>query len=86
MVTTNRKSLNLRIENTGVRMQLNTASDITIINEKIWEQIGKPTSCCPNKIAYGVIGRKLDFNGKRVCNIMFKVQNERVNVCVLKHP
>lgn len=65
-------------------MHLDTGSDLTIINEKTWEEIGKPKLCSPNKIGYGATERRFYFRSKCICNIMFTGRNKNVDVYVLK--
>lgn len=70
--------MNVRIETTNIRMQSYTGSDITIINEKAWEQKSKSKSCSPNKLRYGVLGRQFYFTDERVFNIMYNVRTKYI--------
>ena len=56
-----RKYLYVKIQNKKVKMQLDTGSDISIINTQTWQNIGKPTLFKSNKIARTVTGRKINF-------------------------
>ena len=40
--TLNRKFINIKLNDKSIRMQLNTGSDISIIDEKTWNAIEKP--------------------------------------------
>ena len=53
-----RKYLYVKIQNKKVKMQLDSGSDISIINTQTWENIGKPTLIKSNNIAKTVTGRK----------------------------
>lgn len=57
----NRKFIKVRNETTSVKMQLDTSSDIVIINEKTEQQIAKLKLYKSNKVAYCVTGKKLYF-------------------------
>eukprot|EP00106_Octopus_bimaculoides_P019821 XP_014787263.1 PREDICTED: isoamyl acetate-hydrolyzing esterase 1 homolog [Octopus bimaculoides] len=41
-IVTKKKFINVEIENIRIKMQLDTGSDITIVNEETWKFIGKP--------------------------------------------
>ena len=44
-----------------MKLQLDTGSDITIINEKTWKKLGKPSLLNLGKVTRGVSGKKLNF-------------------------
>ena len=52
-------------------MQLDSGSNISIINTQTWENIGKPTLFKSNKIARTVTVRKINFVGDGWLNIHF---------------
>ena len=66
-----RKYLYVKIQNKKVKMQLDSGSDISIINIQTWKNIGKPTLLKFNKIARTVTGRKINFVGEGWLNIHF---------------
>ena len=66
-----RKYLNVKIQNKKVKMQLDSGSDISIINTQTWKNIGKPTLLKSNKITRTVTGRKINFVGEGWLNIHF---------------
>ena len=66
-----RKYLYVKIQNKKVKMQLDSGSDISIINTQTWKNIGKPTLLKPNKIARTVTGIKINFVSEGWLNIHF---------------
>ena len=71
-----RKYLYVKIQNKKVKMQLDSGSDIFIINTQTWKNIGKPTLFKSNKIARTVTGRKINFVGEVWLNINFSNRSE----------
>ena len=61
----------VKIQNKKVKMQLDSGSDISIINTQTWKNIGKPTLLKSNKIARTVTGRKINFVCEGWLNIYF---------------
>ena len=66
-----RKYLYVKIQNKKVKMQLDSGSDISIINTQTRKNIGKPTLLKSNKIARTETGRKINFVGEGWQNIHF---------------
>ena len=62
----------VKIKNKKVKMQLDSGSDISIINTQTWKNIGKSTLFKSNKIARTVTDRKINFVGEVWLNINFK--------------
>ncbi|XP_055522812.1 uncharacterized protein K02A2.6-like [Wyeomyia smithii] len=50
----------VKINDVPVRLQLDTASDITIISEQVWKQIGHPAANPTTQTAKSASGEKLD--------------------------
>ena len=61
-------------------MQLDSGSDISIINTQTWKNIGKPTLFKSNKIARAVSGRKINFVGEGWLHIHFNNKKMRIFV------
>ena len=80
-----RKFVFLKINNVKIKLQLDTGSDITIINEETWRKAGKPSLVTSKKIAYGVSGKKLNFLGEFTRNISFvgKTKKKKKTVVIV---
>ena len=55
------KFVKVQLNNKEVEFQLNTGSDLTLINEQTWKKIGTPRQLKMEKIAHGITGNKLKF-------------------------
>lgn len=66
-----RKFVQVKINGKNVKLQLDTGSDISIINTATWIKIGRPLLKKTEKVARGISGRKLHFQGEFSCNISF---------------
>ena len=53
-------------------MQLDTGSNISIIDKKTWKAIGKPYLDLTQKVAQSVCGNKLIFRGQIIVNVSVK--------------
>lgn len=67
----------MKINNVNVKMQLDTDSDITIINKATWKANRKSILKRTLKIECDMLGKKLYFIGEMICNISF--HNKCVN-------
>ena len=65
------KFVYVKINNNKVKLQLDTGSDILIINEETWKKVGKFLLKKTDMVAHGVSGKKLNFKGIFTCNISF---------------
>ena len=61
----------IKINNVKVKLQLDTGSDISIINEETWKKIGTPLLKKTDKVACRVSGKRLDFKDAFTYNISF---------------
>nr|CAX83692.1 Gap-Pol polyprotein [Schistosoma japonicum] len=66
-----RKYVSVRINGHTVSLQLDTASDITIISRKTWNKIGKPVLHPTEQLAISASGDRLVIIGKIVCSVSF---------------
>ena len=67
------------------RLQLDTASDITIISEEIWKQIGRSNITRTNRVTTNAKGGTLCLIGELSCSVQFEKQ-ESNGVCrVARH-
>ena len=80
-----RKFVNAKINGKSVKLQLDTGSDISIINVETWKRIGCPTLEKSYKLARGVSGRRLNFHGEFNCNISFVGKTLKTKVYVLQN-
>ena len=80
----NRKFVFVTI-NIKIKLQLDTGSDITIINEKTWRKMAKPSLLTTRKVACGVSGKKLNFFCEFDCNISFVEKTKKAVVLVWKN-
>ncbi|XP_044757778.1 uncharacterized protein LOC123315936 [Coccinella septempunctata] len=72
---TGRKYLQLMINGVMVNLQIDTASDITIISEEMWTKLGKP-QCFPTKnLVRNASGQQLPLISEFKCNIALNNQS-----------
>ena len=67
-----RKFISVHINGRPVRMQLDTASDITIISEKLWHTLGRPPVRQTAQTAISACGGHLKLIGKLECCVSFR--------------
>lgn len=74
-----RKYVELEILNKKIKLQLDTGSDLTIINLQIWRKFNRPTMIHTQKIAQSVTGKRIKFEGEVILNVKFhgKTKNSR---------
>ena len=72
-------------DNIKIKLQLDTESDITIINEKTWKKLSKPSLLTSRKVARDVFGRKLNFFSEFACYISFVRKIKEAMILVLKN-
>ena len=65
-----RKYVPVQILGSKVNLQLDSGSDITIINLQTWKRLRRPTMLKTTKIARTVTGKKIHFEGKIIVNVM----------------
>ena len=80
-----RKFVQVKINGEMVRLQLDTGSDISIINEETWKRIGRPLLTKTNKVARGVSGKQLKFKGELLCDVSFLGKTLSSKVFVLQN-
>ncbi|CAI2738976.1 unnamed protein product [Dicrocoelium dendriticum] len=75
-----RKYVTIMINHVPVCLQLDTASDITIISESTWCKLGKPACVQTSHVAHDASGSELPFLGQFSCE--FSLRNLHANgVC-----
>ncbi|CAH8596687.1 unnamed protein product [Schistosoma turkestanicum] len=70
--STRRKFLTLSINGQLVRLQLDTASDITILSEETWRTLGQPRIKPSSQTAVSACGGHLRLRGKLHCCVSFR--------------
>ncbi|CAH8672200.1 unnamed protein product [Schistosoma rodhaini] len=64
-----RKYVTLEINGRRARLQLDTASDISLISRKTWSHIGKPSVLPTTQLAHSASGGKLNIVGEIYCPV-----------------
>lgn len=81
-VQTKRRFVQVAINGVSVSLQLDTASDITIVSEQVWKQLGQPTVIPATKIAKSASGEQLKLEYEFACEVSFNglTQQRRIFV------
>ena len=69
----------MAINGQKIRMQLDTASDITLISRKTWEKLGSPTVRPSNHVARNASGDVLNLEGEleyQECLVDMQIQTK----------
>lgn len=69
LVEKRRKYVSVVLDGTPIHLQLDTASDVTVIGRQVWNNIGKPTLAPPTVKAATASGGPLQFAGEFSCNV-----------------
>jgi hypothetical protein len=67
-----RKYLTVLVNGCPARLQLDTASDITIISEKLWRKLGEPPVRHASQTAISACGGRLKLSGQLNCCVSFR--------------
>ena len=67
-----RKYVTILVNGCQVRLQLDTASDITIISENLWRTLGQPPIKTSSHIAVSACGGRLQLLGRLQCCVSFR--------------
>ncbi|CAH8597340.1 unnamed protein product [Dicrocoelium dendriticum] len=67
-----RKFVDVLINGQSVRLQLDTASDITIISEDLWRSLGKPPFEPTSQSATSACGGRVQLTGQLHCSVSFR--------------
>ena len=81
-----RKFITVLLNGSSVRLQLDCASDITIVNERLWEDIGKPSIEASEVTAISASGNKLDIVGEFQADITINDSTKVGRIYVSTHP
>ena len=80
-----RKYVYANIRGKEVKLQLDSGSDISIINYATYKRIGKPLMIKPTKIARSVTGEKIYFEGETIVDVSLKGKSKKLKVFVLRN-
>lgn len=80
-----RKYVQVKILNKNVKLQLDSGSDLSIINRHTWKRLDKPTMLKTNKIARTVTGEKINFEGEIITNVTLNGTTKKLKMFVLKN-
>lgn len=72
-----RKYVSVGIDGTQIRLQLDTASDITVIGKQLWKQVGSPALSPPTVNATTASGDALQLAGEFTCDITIADRTRR---------
>lgn len=64
-----RKFVSVGLDGTPVQLQLDTASDITVINKQLWKKIGRPKLSAPSVRVTTATGSSLTLVGEFFCDV-----------------
>ena len=80
-----RKFVPVQILGKNLKLQLDSGSDLTIINLQSWRKIGRPTMLKTTKIARSVTGDKIKFEGEIIVNVTLNNKTKKMKLFVLKN-
>ncbi|XP_055590876.1 uncharacterized protein K02A2.6-like [Uranotaenia lowii] len=81
-----RKYVTVQILGTPVKLQLDTASDISVISEKTWAKIGKPTTSPALVRASTASGQPLKLQAECTCDIEVNGVRRSAKFFIVKQP
>ncbi|XP_055612005.1 uncharacterized protein K02A2.6-like [Uranotaenia lowii] len=85
-VSKRRKFADVYLNGVNVKLQLDCASDITIISTQTWKTIGKPTINQTNIVATSASGNMLDVLGEFSAQVTIRNVSKRACIYVTNHP
>ena len=80
-----RKYVPVQILGRKVNLQLDSGSDLTIINLQTWKRLGRPTMIKATKVARSVTGEKIHFEGEIIVNVTQNNKTKKMKIFVLKN-
>ncbi|CAH8557945.1 unnamed protein product [Schistosoma intercalatum] len=81
-----RKYVTLNINKHRARLQLDTASDITLISPETWKNIGRPTVFPTTQLAHSASGGKLHIVGEVPCTVSKGTVTTNATLYLTKKP
>lgn len=79
-----RKYVELEILNKKVKLELDSGSDLTIINLQTWRKLNRPTMMHTQKIAKSITRRRINFEGEVILNVKFHAKTKTLKIFVMK--
>nr|XP_049464977.1 uncharacterized protein K02A2.6-like [Anopheles coluzzii] len=83
-VQQHRKFVTIQIENKSARLQLDTGSDISVISQRMWKQLGKPYLTPVTVRAKAASGDVLRLEGEFIANVSIANRTKRATIRVSK--
>ena len=80
-----RKYVTVKIRGREIKLQLDSGSDLSIMNYHTWKRIGKPIMTRTNKVAKSVTGERMNFEGEVVVNVSLQKTTKKLKVFVLRN-
>ena len=80
-----RKYITVKILNKSVRFQLDSGSDLSIINLQTWRKLNRPIIKMTSKMMRMVTGGKIRFEGEIITPVSLIGITKKINVFVLKN-
>ena len=80
-----RKYVKVKIADKDVRLQLDSGSDLSIINYHTWCRIGRPKMLKTKKMARSVTRHKINFEGEVTANVTLKGKTKKLKMYILKN-
>ncbi|BHF61136.1 hypothetical protein SprV_0100410700 [Sparganum proliferum] len=76
-----RRFVDVLLNGHAVRLQLDTASDITIISERLWQSLGSPTMQQTSQSATSACGGLVQLIGQLQCCVSFREAQWPIRIC-----
>ena len=75
----------LDIFNSSIKFQLDSGSDISIINWRTWQKLNEPTFLKTDKTAKSVTGENINILGEVILTVILNVITKKLKAYVLKN-
>ena len=80
-----RKYVRVNMLNRNVNFQLDTGSDLNILNKHTWSKLKRPTMLRTSKVARSITGEKLNLLGEIVTNVTLEGRTQKLRLFVMKN-
>ena len=80
-----RKYVSVKIRGKEIKLQLDSGSDLSIINYNTYKRIGRPLMTRTTKLARSVTGEKIHFEGEAIVNVSLRKKTKKLKVFVLRN-
>ncbi|XP_018406504.1 PREDICTED: uncharacterized protein K02A2.6-like [Cyphomyrmex costatus] len=81
-----RKFITVKIDEQEVKLQIDTASDITLISQETWQLLGKPTTKVSSMSAYNASGDPLEIIQEMECDVTLNGVTKKGKCYITKVP